>query len=60
VSTYLNNAIKAAGDPSDIDVAAVRELFHEARWVRWNSVRAGAATVAFARLVWALVLYAGS
>jgi len=60
VNVPLNDAIKAAGDPSDIDVAAVREQFHEAKWVRWNSVRAAAATVAFGCLVWALVLFAGS
>jgi uncharacterized membrane protein len=61
VNVPLNDAIKAAGDPGDIDdVAAVRERFHEGRWVRWNSVRAGAATVAFGCLAWALVLQGGS
>ena len=60
VNVPLNDAIKAAGDPRDIDVAAVREQFNEAKWVRWNSVRAATATVAFGCLVWALVLYAGS
>ena len=57
----LNDGIKAAGDPSEIDnLVGVRERFNEARWVRWNTVRAIAATVAFGCLAWALVLYGGS
>jgi uncharacterized membrane protein len=54
----LNDAIKAAGDPDRIpDLAAVRERFNEARWVRWNLARAVATTAAFGCLAWALVLY---
>ena len=54
----LNNQIKAAGDPNRIgDLAAVRRRFNEARWVRWNKVRALAATAAFGLLAWSLVLY---
>ncbi len=61
VNVPLNDGIKAAGDPREIDdLAAVRERFNEATWVRWNNVRAVAATVAFASLTWALVLYGGS
>ena len=61
VHVPLNDRIKAAGDPSQIDdLAAVRERFNEARWVRWNIVRAVAATVAFGRLAWALVLFGRS
>jgi uncharacterized membrane protein len=61
VNVPLNDGIKAAGDPSEIDdLAAVRERFNEARWVRGNKVRAVAATVAFGCLVWAVVLYGGS
>jgi uncharacterized membrane protein len=61
VNVPLNDEIKAAGDPSEIDnLAAVRDRFNEARWVRWNAVRAVAATVAFGFLAWALVLYGGS
>ena len=61
VNVPLNDGIKAAGDPSQIDdFAAVRERFNEARWVRWNMVRAVAATVAFGCLAWALVLYGRS
>jgi uncharacterized membrane protein len=53
----LNDGIKAAGDPDRIaDLAAVRERFHEARWVSWNLFRAVASTVAFGCLAWALVL----
>lgn len=53
VHVPLNDGIKAAGDPGHIDVAAVRHVFDEARWVTWNNVRAGAATAAFASLTWA-------
>ena len=61
VNVPLNDGIKAAGDPSQIDdLAAARERFNEARWVRWNLVRALAATVAFGCLAWALVLYGRS
>ena len=53
----LNDDIKAAGDPDRLtDLAAVRENFHETRWVAWNIVRAIATTVAFGCLAWALVL----
>jgi uncharacterized membrane protein len=45
----LIDAIKAQG--------AVREQFHEARWVAWNLVRAVLSTAAFAFLAWALVEY---
>jgi uncharacterized membrane protein len=58
VHVPLNDDIKAAGDPERIaDLAAVREQFHETRWVAWNVVRAIATTVAFACLAWALVLH---
>ena len=60
VNVPLNDGIKAAGDPVEGNVAAVRERFNEPRWVRWNNVRAVAATVAFGCLAWALVLYGGS
>jgi uncharacterized membrane protein len=57
VNVPLNDAIKAAGDPDHIDVAAVRDRFDEARWAAWNIVRAVATTAAFGCLVWALVEY---
>lgn len=61
VNVPLNDGIKAAGDPDEIDdLAAVRGRFNEARWVRWNGVRAVAATAAFGCLAWALVLYGRS
>lgn len=53
----LNDAIKAAGDPGHIDVALVRQRFHESRWAAWNLVRVATVTPAFGLLVWALVLY---
>jgi len=58
VHVPLNDGLKAAGDPDRIaDLAAVRERFDEARWVRWNLARAVASTAAFGCLAWALVLY---
>lgn len=61
VNVPLNNRIKGAGDPDRIaELALVRQQFNEARWVRWNKVRALAATVAFGLLVWAVVLYGAS
>ena len=61
INLPLNDKIKAAGDPGRItDLAAVRERFHEARWVGWNLFRAVASTVAFGCLAWALVLHGRS
>ena len=57
VNVPLNDALKAAGDPDRIDVAAARADFHEARWVAWNLVRAVLSTVAFGCLAWALVVH---
>jgi uncharacterized membrane protein len=57
INVPLNDAIKAAGDPDAIDVAAVRRRFSEATWVRWNLVRALASTAALGCLTWALVLH---
>jgi uncharacterized membrane protein len=56
VNVPLNDAIKAAGDPAKIDVARVRNDFHESRWAAWNLVRVAASIAAFASLAWALVL----
>jgi uncharacterized membrane protein len=56
VNVPRNNEIKAAGDIDRMtDPHGVRERFDEARWVRWNHVRALASTVAFGLLAWALV-----
>ena len=53
----LNAELQAVGDPDQVaDLASVRQRF-EARWVRWNVVRAVANTAAFGCLVWALVLF---
>jgi uncharacterized membrane protein len=58
VHVPLNDDIKAAGDPERIaNLAAVREHFHETRWMAWNIVRAVATTLAFGCLAWALVLH---
>ena len=58
INVPLNDGIKAAGDPGRIaDLAAVRERFHEARWIGWNLFRVVASTVAFGCLAWALVLH---
>lgn len=56
VNVPLNDAIKTAGNPAEIDAAKVREDFHEARWVAWNLVRVAASLAAFASLAWTLVL----
>ncbi len=39
VNVPRNDALKAAGDPDAIDVAAARAAFDERRWARWNRVR---------------------
>jgi uncharacterized membrane protein len=58
VHVPLNDGLVAAGDPDRIaDLAAVRDAFHETRWVAWNNVRAIATTAAFGCLAWALVLH---
>lgn len=58
VNVPLNNGIKAAGAPDAIaDLAGVRQRFDEAKWARWNLVRAVATTAAFGCLAWALVLH---
>jgi uncharacterized membrane protein len=56
VNVPLNDAIKAAGEPDAIDVAGVRARFDEARWSRWNLVRALLTTASFACLACALAL----
>jgi uncharacterized membrane protein len=57
VNVPLNDAIKSAGDPARIDVALVRQRFHETRWAAWNLIRVATTTPAFGLLAWALVLY---
>ncbi len=58
VHVPLNDDIKAAGDPDSIvNLGAVRDAFHETRWVAWNIVRTIATTAAFVCLAWALVLH---
>lgn len=56
VNVPLNDAIKAAGDPNTIDVAAVRAAFDESKWRAFNLARVVLNTVAFGLLAWALVL----
>lgn len=58
VHVPLNDALKAAGEPDRIaDLAGVRDRFDEARWARWNIIRAIASTTALGCLTWALVLF---
>jgi len=57
INVPLNDEIKAAGDPDQIDVAAVRERFDEGKWVGWNLVRTLLSTTAFGCVAWALVVY---
>ena len=40
VNVPLNDALKAAGDPSRIDVAQARAAFNESKWAAWNYARA--------------------
>ena len=56
VNVPLNDALKAAGDPATIDVAAARAAFDEAKWVTFNLVRTLLALVSFGILGWALYL----
>jgi uncharacterized membrane protein len=56
VNVPMNDAIKAAGDPNTIDVAAVRAAFDEGRWRAFNLVRVVLNTAAFGLLTYALVL----
>ena len=52
----LNEDLRAAGDPDQIEnLAAVRDDF-VTPWVAWDIVRALASTAAFGSLAWALVL----
>ncbi len=56
VNVPRNDAIKAAGDPDRIDVAATRADFGEVIWVRWTLVRTALTWVAFVCLIWAAIL----
>lgn len=55
INVPLNDYIKAAGDPDEIDVADVRSNFNEKRWVRSNHIRTLLTLTAFGCLVWALL-----
>lgn len=58
VHVPLNDDLRAAGDPDRIaNLAAVRDAFHETRWVAWHIVRTITTTAAFVCLAWALVLH---
>jgi uncharacterized membrane protein len=56
VNVPLNDALKAAGDPASIDVAAARAAFDEAKWRAFNLVRTLLCLVSFGLLGWALYL----
>ncbi|MBM7784381.1 anthrone oxygenase family protein [Tenggerimyces flavus] len=60
INVPMNDALKAAGDPNQIDNAAARKAFNEARWVSSNNVRVVLSTVAFGLLAWALVVFGQS
>jgi uncharacterized membrane protein len=55
VNVPMNDALKAAGEPDTIDVAAVRRRFDEKGWTRWNTFRALATTAATVLLAVALL-----
>lgn len=46
VNVPRNDAIKAAGNPDEIDVVAVRARFGESTWARWNLFRTFATSAA--------------
>jgi uncharacterized membrane protein len=56
VNVPMNDALKAAGDPNSIDVAAARAAFDESKWRAFNLVRVVLSTLAFGLLAWALYL----
>ncbi|HEY0617793.1 MAG TPA: anthrone oxygenase family protein [Kribbella sp.] len=56
VNVPLNDALKAAGDPETVDVAAVRAAFDESRWRAFNLIRVVLSILAFGLLAYALVL----
>ncbi|MGH3739949.1 MAG: anthrone oxygenase family protein [Micromonosporaceae bacterium] len=55
VNVPLNNALKAAGDPDQIDLAQVRRAFDEPKWIAWNLVRVVLSLAAFGCLAVALI-----
>lgn len=55
INVPLNDYIKAAGDPDQIDVKEVRGTFNEKRWVRSNHIRTVLTLIAFGCLCWALI-----
>jgi uncharacterized membrane protein len=56
VNVPLNDALKAAGDPNTIDVAAARAAFDESKWRTYNLIRTVLAIGSFGLLGWALCL----
>ena len=57
INVPKNDALKAAGDPAQIDVAAARAAFGEAAWVAWNRLRVVTTTGAFGLLCWTLLVH---
>jgi uncharacterized membrane protein len=58
INVPLNNELDAAGEPgATTDATGARQRF-EAKWVRWNVVRAAASTAALACLAIALAVSA--
>jgi hypothetical protein len=56
MGTFFGALVLTAAAAAKVDVAKVREDFHEARWVAGNLVRVAARPAAFASLAWPLVL----
>jgi uncharacterized membrane protein len=57
VNEPLNQQLRAVDRDGDTDFAAARALLEEARWTAWNTVRAWATVIAFAALMWTLVIH---
>lgn len=60
VNVPLNDALKAAGDPDEMDLPKARAEFNETRWSNFNLVRTLLSTAGFVLLAWALVVYGRS
>lgn len=57
VNEPLNQQLRTVDLNGDTDFAAARALLEEARWTAWNTVRAWATVIAFAALMWTLVVH---
>jgi uncharacterized membrane protein len=57
VNEPLNVVLRNAGDPNQLDLAAVRAEFRETTWLVWNHVRSVVSMAAFGLLCQALIVF---